>query len=271
MNKFLKFSLIAGSSLMLWACFAGEKNSSADSANKPRVVRITNWNLQAFGQKKASNPEAMEEYRRAITNSDIIFFQEIRDKSGEAFSQLCSSAPEYEHTNSSRAGRSASKEQYGVLYKSEIKLIDFKDYNPVFSNLWERPPISASFEIDDYTVRVYNIHIKPSAVSQELKNLEALVKTNGNVIILGDLNASGSYYSREKERGRKKGKDFSAWHWVIGDNEDTTVAKSTNAYDRIILNSDALKEFVSYSIYTNVRKEVSDHYPVSVDIEARER
>lgn len=249
---------------MLSSAVSGQENRSADSTNNPLTIRITNWNLQAFGTKKAARPEIMSEYRRAITNSDIIFLQEIRDASETAFSRLCSGLQDYEHTNSSRAGRSTSKEQYGIIYKKGIKA-EMKDYNPDAQDRWERPPISASFGIGDYTVQVYNIHIKPSAVSKELRNLEAITKTNGNVIILGDLNASGSYYSRNKER------NFSAWHWIIGDKEDTTAAKTANAYDRIILNDDAFREFVSYSIYTNARKEVSDHYPVSVEIAPKER
>ena len=84
------------------------------------TLRIANWNLQIFGKEKASNNELLNFYADKISRNDIIFIQEIRDISGTAFPKLCSALIEYSCINSSRAGRSSSKEQVGIIYKKGI-------------------------------------------------------------------------------------------------------------------------------------------------------
>ena len=226
------------------------------------TVRIANWNLQIFGQTKAANSDLMEFYVDKIDDYDIIFVQEIRDSSETAFPELCSMLLNYSCLSSSRAGRSSSKEQYGVIYKNGINVTSVYDFNPDSEDRWERPPIKVVFEINDYLLTAYNIHTKPGAVENELNNLQGVITDSGNVIILGDLNADCSYYNNDRET------EFDNWNWVVIDSEDTTVAATDCAYDRIILNSDAYQEYVSYGIDTSgINDDVSDHYLVWVELE----
>ncbi len=132
-----------------------------DAYSVSETVEIANWNLQIFGPTKASNTKLMQTYSSIIDDYDIIFIQEIRDKSKTAFSELCSMLIDYSCVSSSRAGRSLSKEQYGVIYKNGVNITSFKDYNPDSENRWERPPIKISFNINDYELTIYNIHAKP--------------------------------------------------------------------------------------------------------------
>jgi endonuclease/exonuclease/phosphatase family metal-dependent hydrolase len=238
--------------------------SNMTPAEEISTKNIMSWNLQAFGTKKARDSSLMQNYREVITNADIAFLQEIRDASGKAVEELKQRLPEYNFWISSRAGRSESKEQYGVLYRKPIEVLSITDFNPDKSNRWERPPVLVNFKINDYTLRVYNIHLKPTEVKQEMSELEKTVLTNGNIVIFGDLNASGSYYNRQKE------KQFMDWKWIIKDSDDTTLAKSANAYDRILMNKDAYKEYFGYSIYTNTTPKMSDHYPIFFKIKAKE-
>lgn len=218
-------------------------------------VTIANWNLQVFGPKKASNPELLKIYAEKIEGFDIVFIQEIRDASQTAFPKLCILLPAYNCLNSSRAGRTRNKEQIGLIYKKEISLLDWQDFNHDPEDRWERPPIRVQFQIENYTFTVYNIHIKPSDVQQELGHLEALITGQGNVILLGDLNADCNYYDPDKET------EFNEWHWTIKDAYDTTSSKTDCAYDRILLNDDAFEENIALGISTkNITKEVSDHY-----------
>ena len=225
------------------------------------TVKIANWNLQVFGTSKASNSDLMQTYTSIINDYDIIFIQEIRDKSGTAFTQLCSMLSNYSCVSSSRAGRSVSKEQYGVVYKHGINITSIRDFNPDSQDRWERPPVKIKFSINGYPLTAYNLHSKPSEVQEELEYLENAVMDSGNVLILGDLNADCSYYNNEKET------EFDSWNWLIKDDEDTTVAKSDCAYDRIILNADATEEYHDYGIYKkSITKDVSDHYLVWVEM-----
>lgn len=225
------------------------------------TIKIANWNLQIFGKAKAANPEIMDFYVDKINDYDIIFIQEIRDSSQTAFPKLCSMLQNYSCESSSRAGRSSSKEQYGVIYKNGINLTSFKDYNPDKQDRWERPPIKTIFDINGYRLVVYNIHTKPDDVQNELDYLEDLISNSGNIIVLGDLNADCTYYNNEKEI------EFDNWEWLITDNQDTTVSATNCAYDRMILNNDALEEYKKSGIETSgITKDISDHYLVWVEM-----
>lgn len=225
------------------------------------TIKIANWNLQIFGQTKASNPELMNFYANKIQNYDIIFIQEIKDKSQTAFPKLCSMLQNYSCELSSRAGRTSSKEQYGIVYKDGITLAALQDYNPDEKDRWERPPIKTLFTFEDYKLIIYNIHIKPDNAQQELEYLEQAIPNQGNTIVLGDLNADCSYYNPEKQT------EFDSWNWIVKDSDDTTVASSSCAYDRIILNNDAEKEIKDYGIDKNqITKDISDHYLVWVEM-----
>lgn len=225
------------------------------------TVKIANWNLQIFGQSKASDLTLMNLYAEKINDYDIIFVQEIRDSAETAFPQLCEKLENYSCMTSSRAGRSTSKEQYGVIYKNGISVLEFTDYNPDAQNRWERPPIKVTFNISNYILTTYNIHTKPDDVQSELSALQDIVSDSGNVLILGDLNADCSYYDNPDET------EFDSWNWLITDTQDTTVAKTDCAYDRLILNSDANAESQTYGIDTQeITSDVSDHYLVWVEL-----
>jgi endonuclease/exonuclease/phosphatase family metal-dependent hydrolase len=229
------------------------------------TIKIANWNLQIFGDAKENNSTLMGIYARVIGQYNIVFIQEIRDADQSAFTKLCGLLPEYNCNISSRAGRTTSKEQVGIIYRKGITIISWKDFNPDALDRWERPPIAVGFDINGYSVTAYNIHIDPNTVSSELDALEQIVTNSGNVIVLGDFNADCLYYTPQEET------DFDDWNWVIKDSDDTTVSLTDCAYDRIILNSDAYAEFVQSGIFhQGIEKAVSDHYPVWVEIKTNE-
>lgn len=230
------------------------------SFNNENGLKIANWNLQIFGISKASNDNLMNFYKEKINDYDIIFIQEIRDESGTAFKKLCSLLDGYECLISSRAGRTNSKEQYGVIYNNSIKVNYLKDYNPDLQNRWERPPIEVNFNLDEFNLTIFNIHIKPDDVKNELNYLEDIALNKEYTMIIGDLNMDCSYYSAEIET------EFDNWNWIINDKEDTTSGNSNCAYDRIIV-SDLLKtKIIRYGIEKDINKEQSDHYLVWTEL-----
>jgi len=228
-------------------------------------IKVANWNLQIYGDSKASNPSLIDFYQSKIKNYDIIFIQEIRDIDGSAFDVLCDGLNEYLCVISSRAGRSSSKEQYGIIYKKEIYLESLYDYN--LNNqtieIWERPPIEVTFNYNNKSIVFYNIHIKPDDVKQELDYLEKYRRFDleDNVIFLGDFNADCNYYSPQTEP------EFDRWYWVIQDYEDTTVSKTDCAYDRIIVSQPIKNMILNSGIDKEVTEEQSDHYLVWVELE----
>lgn len=230
--------------------------------NYNKGVKIANWNLQIFGVTKASDEELMNFYKDKINDYDIIFIQEIRDSTNTAFDKLCSLLNGYGCFISSRAGRTSSKEQYGLIYNKSIKMNYFKDYNPDKQNRWERPPIEVSFDFGNYNLTVFNIHIKPDDVKNELNYLDDVALNKDYTMVLGDFNMGCSYYNNYIET------EFDDWNFIIKDNDDTTSGYSDCAYDRIIVSNQLKDKVIKHSIEKDIKKEQSDHYLVWVEIKS---
>ncbi|HEY9702200.1 MAG TPA: endonuclease/exonuclease/phosphatase family protein, partial [Allocoleopsis sp.] len=238
--------------------------------NSNNTLSILVWNLQIFGDSKASNEELMNKYYLTMNGHDIIIVQEIRDSDGSAFIELCSMFEDenYECEISSRAGRSVSKEQYGIIYKNYISLDELVDYNPDELDRWERPPIRMDFSIANsmanYSFSIYTIHTKPEDARAEMIALENQINEDislgldTNIIIVGDLNADCSYYDEDNRHFDEN----DGWNWIIENDADTTVSNSNCAYDRIIMNDNAFEEYIYYNINKDVTSDISDHYPV---------
>ena len=227
------------------------------------TITIAHWNLQVFGPKKAGNDLLLDIYDDIMDEFDVVFIQEIRDASQTAFPTLCALLEGYDCTVSTRAGRSSSKEQIGVIFRNNLKITSWEDFNPDAEDRWERPPLKVGFEKDGYAFTVYAIHIKPDDAQQELYYLEEVIEDEGNTLIIGDLNADCSYYDNAIET------EFDDWAWLIQDHHDTTVAKSSCAYDRILLNADAFADIVAGGIIREgITKAVSDHYLIWTQLKA---
>jgi len=228
-----------------------------DSYDLDKTISIANWNLQIFGDKKANDSMLMNSYAEKVSKYDIVFLQEIRDKDSSSFFALCNMLPDHDCQISGRAGRSSSKEQYGVVYLKKFNS-NIIDYNPDGLDRWERPPLRVDFSFKNYSFTVYNIHTKPDNVSIEMKNLESLINSEnnqGNLVVLGDLNADCYYYNPYSLS------DFNGWKWIIGNDQDTTSGNSDCAYDRIIMNNNAYNEFIRVGIDSeNIDTKISDHY-----------
>ena len=248
-------------------------NTSLFSANNVSDVdvptfTVANWNLEVFGQTKASKDDLLMRLADNIDDYDVVFVQEIRDKEQTAFSKLCSLLEGYDCFTSNRAGRSRMKEQYGVIHKPSIQPIVVFDYSldEASYNYFERPPLLVVFNASGYLLSVFNIHVKPSDAWEELTYLELLAKQmEGNVMVLGDLNADCSYYHEEQES------QFDDWLWVIPSDADTTSSSTDCAYDRVIVNPDAEEELVEWGIDKDTSRTESNHYLVWARMQEREK
>lgn len=204
----------------------------------------------------------MDRYVSVMKGYDVVFVQEIRDSSSTAFAALCRHMESYSCVNSSRAGRSSSKEQYGLMFGPAIELEQWTDYNPAQSSLFERPPAEAKLRSGNYSFDAYIIHIKPSNVSAELYALQSLVADRGNVILLGDFNADCDYFKHSDHPAL-----FSNWTWAVTDDEDTTAGRTDCSYDRILLNTNASAEYARHGVLkSGITPDLSDHYLVWAEI-----
>jgi endonuclease/exonuclease/phosphatase family metal-dependent hydrolase len=92
-----------------------------------------------------------------------------------------------------------------------------------------------------------------------------------DVICLGDFNADGSYFS---ESSYSSVFPSSSYAWLIANSVDTTVASSSNTYDRIVTLKTSEEDFAGtagvyqydqvLSLGSLTPGDISDHYPVQV-------
>ena len=248
-------------SISFCGCIFENIDNNIINPDKPKEtgssISIACWNLQVFGTSKASNETLLEFYTKKLDDYDIFIVQEIRDASRSAIEILAEKFPEYQYIISDRSGQSSSKEQYAVFYNDKITLIDSYDYQDEYQQEMQRPPLKATFISYNWSFTLYTIHTQPENVPGELTVLEAIVGNPlGDTIILGDLNADGSYYNEDDIE------HFTDWNWVVSNDIDTTVATSYNTYDRIIINDATDNNFISVGVMDNVTKDQSDHYLV---------
>ena len=144
-----------------------------------------------------------------------------------------------------------------MFYNDRATLVDSYDYQAEYQEDMQRPPLEVTFISNNWTFTLYTIHTQPDNVPGELSVLETIVgNPTGDAIILGDLNADGSYYDEENIM------HFTDWSWAVTNDVDTTVATSDNTYDRIIINDATENNFLSVGVMDEVVKEQSDHYLV---------
>jgi deoxyribonuclease-1-like protein len=226
-----------------------------DTSHAKGFFSIASWNLQIFGPTKASNNTLLTYYAEKLDHYDLFVIQEIRDLSGTAVPALAEKLPSYRYILSERAGQSTSKEQYAIFYDTRSVLVHTTDWTEQEQSNFERPPFEATFTVNNWTFTLYTIHTKPTNTPQELTDLEHLVDTpSTDTIVLGDMNADGDYYYHGILH------HFLEWHWLITSDMDTTVATSSNAYDRILINNATENNFVSTGIMDDVQNNQSDHY-----------
>lgn len=158
------------------------------------------WNLQVFGTDKANDPEKLDQYAKVLQNYDIVAVEEIRDVTGQAWNTLCErmSRLNYSCAIGDREGSTASKEQYGLIYR-------------VGQVLRTRHVSAAEAELN------------------QLKITAANLASGGTKVILGgDFNSDCSYY-KTPFHSLPDG-----YTLQISDDLDTTSGASNCAYDRVL-------------------------------------
>jgi endonuclease/exonuclease/phosphatase family metal-dependent hydrolase len=240
-------------------------NTPTTSDNVDKVA-IASWNLQDFGPKKVANETLLNFYVNKLDDYDLFVIQEIRDSTTDAIESFATKLPNYNYVISKPAGQGTSKEQYAIFYTNEVVLLSTTDWTEKEQNNFERPPLEVTFKVKNWTFTLYTIHIKLNNVPQELTNLENLIGTpTQDTILLGDLNADGDNYFYGVIH------NFLGWHWLITSGMDTTVAKSSNAYDRIIINDATENNFIRVGIMNDVNTSQSDHYLVYATFNPNEK
>ena len=264
---------------------SGPQNARFASWGQQQVshesIRIATFNIQAFGQKKASNPVVMERLVNICRNFDIVAIQEIRSADQSLLpnfvAQLNTNGAQYKFAISPRLGRTTYKEQAAFIYDdSRVQLDNSFSYtinDP--DDVLHREPYVGWFRTrgphpdQAFTFTLANLHMdskRPDLELAYLTELHRIIRKDGrgedDVILLGDFNAG--------DRGLEKAREKGGLTWVVSNTATNT--RNTSQYDNIVFDSKATDEFQFRSGVFDFMKQlnltlndalaVSDHMPV---------
>uniref|UniRef100_A0A4W4G7E2 Deoxyribonuclease n=1 Tax=Electrophorus electricus TaxID=8005 RepID=A0A4W4G7E2_ELEEL len=257
-------------------------------------LKICAFNIKSFGEAKANNKNVMVILIKIISRCDLTLIQEVRDCKGEAIPALMmmlnrfDKSHMYAHLESKRLGKKTYKEQYVYIYRKDMLQVQEQFYYPDLSEkneteVFSRPALIIRIHSPTTFVKNFAIighHTSPKHAMKEMEELFGVfqvVKKKWkieNVMLLGDLNADCGYVTIKGLKNLRLRND-PKFHWLITDEQDTTVRDTTHcAYDRIIVHG---KELISgivpesaqpfdfrkeFSLTQQEALDVSDHYPV---------
>jgi len=262
-------------------------NKVTESREEPPAIRVGAFNVQIFGASKLAKPDVVKSLLETLPRYDILLFQEIRDSSETAFPALIAklnSAAKlpYSYVISGRLGRSHSKEQYAYIYRSDLFKVEATYQYPEALDQYERPPFGVVFTStysDLSRFGFLGVHTKPDEAEKEIDSLvdvyDAFSKEMNiqDVVLMGDFNGDCGYTTKTEMKLIRLRLDVK-FHWLLNDDVDTTVAKSSCAYDRIVVVGEQMNAAIvedSASVYRfdtvehldpEQTKQVSDHFPV---------
>jgi deoxyribonuclease-1-like protein len=251
-------------------------------------VRIAAFNIQVFGKTKRSNTEVMDILVDIFQNFDIVVVQEIRDASEETadiFLDALNESSEftYDMIEGPRIGRSSSKEQYAIFYVPALVQIEHAYTLPDDDDIFEREPLVVTFKAGNFDFTIVVCHVKPNDAENEIIALAeippVLLEANpleNDIIILGDLNADGTYLDEETLTSIFAPDDYK----ILITNDMDTMTKTDNTYDRIIITQGTYDyEYIEDSAGVfefdwvlgiddeELVYDVSDHYPVYAEFD----
>lgn len=264
------------------------------------ALRLCSFNVRSFGESKKENRNAMDVIVKVIKRCDIILIMEIKDSNN----MICPMLMEklngnsrrgitYSYVISSRLGRNTYKEQYAFFYKEKLVSVKEKylyhDYQDGDTDVFSREPFVVWFQSPHTVVKdfvIVPLHTTPETSVKEIDELADVYKDvkwrwkAENFIFMGDFNAGCSYVPKKAWKNIRLRTD-PRFVWLIGDQEDTTVKKSTNcAYDRIVLRGQEIVNSVvpksngtfdfqkAYELSEVEALDVSDHFPVEFKLQS---
>nr|XP_033778584.1 deoxyribonuclease-1-like 1 isoform X3 [Geotrypetes seraphini] len=231
-------------------------------------MRICAFNIQRFGETKAAKSSVMSTLVKILLRYDICLLQEIQDIKEKTIPRLV------EELNRS----------------DKAKVLDsyiYEDNHPTSVDVFAREPYIVRFSLPTTAIKDLVLVPQHTTPSDAVKEIDALydvfldIQKRWNaqsIIFLGDFNA-GCDYVAKKNWPLIRLRMEPGFHWLIGDDADTTVKKNRScAYDRIVVYGEKCYKAVipgSAGIFDFLNKfglleieglEISDHYPVEVEL-----
>jgi deoxyribonuclease-1-like protein len=254
------------------------------------AIRIASFNIQVFGDAKASKPYIMATLAAIIQNFHIVAIQEIRTQDDYFLDNFLRTYVNvngrvYDKVVGPRLGRSNSKEQYAFIYDTTAIEVNRRSVFTINDpdDLLEREPLVAMFRVrgpppeQAFTFVLVDAHTKPEQAQEEVNTLaqvyQAVRRASGgedDIILLGDLNVDDKHLGN---LGQLDG----VRPVVRGTFTNT---RQNAQYDNMILHQPSTSEFSGrWGVYDLLRLhnltvdqalQVSDHLPIWAEFSAYE-
>ncbi len=236
---------------------------------EPPSIRIASYNIQVFGDSKASKPYVMQALAQVVRQFDVIAIQKIRTQDNNFIQKFLRdyvnvgvTSGGYDARVSPRLGRTNSKEQYAFIFNTATIEVhpSFCAVVPDPEDRLHREPYVALFRTrivapyTPFTFTLINIHTDPDEVPEELDALyyvyEQVQRTpidgavEDDVILLGDLNTNvpaASPYTPGAEQRSITPKDFRLLATIPGISplirNQATNTVGTRLHDNLLISS----------------------------------
>ncbi|XP_051272292.1 deoxyribonuclease gamma-like [Dicentrarchus labrax] len=257
-------------------------------------MKIAAFNVQRLGWNKINNETVRTNLIKIVSRYSVVVMLEVMGHGGRSMGKFLTELNNYGRNRqrpynmrcSVFLGRGSYREQFVFFYReAEVSMLESYQYEEKEDvDVLEREPFVVLFDCPNTVAEhlvLIPVHTKPEDAEIELDALEHVVEAvrrrweTDNIIILGDFNADGRYLSKKK---KERISIFSPdYHWLIGDDVDTTTSNSTDhTYDRIVVFGDDMYDAVvprsarafnfqrQYRLSDAKTKAISDHYPVEV-------
>ncbi|HEY4233464.1 MAG TPA: endonuclease/exonuclease/phosphatase family protein [Lacipirellulaceae bacterium] len=271
-------------------------SSSVSYGGQPQIlpqqggpaIRIASFNIQVFGDSKASKTYVMQTLAAIIRNFQIVAIQEIRTKNDYLLDNFLrdyvnqgaanqSNAHIYDYVIGPRLGRTNSKEQYAFIYDTAMVELNKQSVYTVNDpqDLFQRSPLVAMFRArgpapnEAFTFILVDIHTEPDEALAECNTLadvyHAVRQASGgedDVIIMGDLNADDRHLGRLAQ--------IPGIHPIVSGVFSNT--RQNALYDNFIIHQPSTTEFTGrwgvfdvmhqFNLSQDQALQVSDHFPI---------
>jgi len=271
------------------------------TSNKPTDrIRIASFNIQVFGDKKASDNNVMGVLANICSHFDVVAIQEIKTPDARSLDRLVerinAGGGRYAGIVSPSLGRTSQTEQYGFIWDTtRIRNVPNTTYvvNDAEDRM-HREPMASTFETavppasgrDGFKFTLINVHTDPDEVKTKgpdnelnvlddvylsIREFEYARQGEDDIFLLGDLNSG---YGKLFELGAIPGLES-----VTGDQPTNTVGNKQ--HDHFLVDRSTTTEFTGaagvidfvadFGLTLEQAKLVSDHRPIWAEFSAYEQ
>jgi endonuclease/exonuclease/phosphatase family metal-dependent hydrolase len=262
--------------------------SGVTAAPVAEVVRIATFNLQAFGETKASKEAVMEILARLLRSFDVVALQDITSRQRDTLPRLVDrinrSDRRFDYCIGPRVGPGLRSMHFAFVFDTERIEIDRHQLYTVEdpSDQLEYEPLVGWFRSrrvqasEAFAFTLVNLRISPERVDRELPLLPNLIRTihgdgrqEDDILLAGDFGCSDARMERLKTMGVTFALEGVPTTIVGEEMLDNILFPRRNTHE-FLGRSGAMDFLRQFNLTPDQASQVSSHMPVWCEFSVRE-